>query len=136
MTATLWSSLDNLNWTLIGTGTQQYVSNFRYLHVKLDLASAGAVCAISALSVKLASKTKTDAGTVAASAADGGGTPVAFTTPFTSVNSIQVSPVGTAARYAIYDFAGTPYPTSFKVLLFDAAGNRVSGQVGWTARGY
>lgn len=136
LSATLWSSLDNVTWTLIGTGMQQYVSNFRYLYVKLDLASAGAVCAISALSVKLASKMKSDAGLVSASAADGGGTTVAFNTPFASISSIQVTPVGTAARYAIYDFAGTPYPTSFKVLLFDPAGNRLSGQVSWTARGY
>ena len=136
MTTTLWSSLDNVNWTLVGTGSQQYASNFRYLYVKLDLASTGAVCAITAISVKLASKTKTDAGLVATGAGDSGGTTVWFNAPFTAVSSIQVSPVGTAARYAIYDFAGVPYPTNFKVLLFDAAGNRISGQVSWTARGY
>lgn len=132
----LESSLDGVNWTMVGTGSQQYVSNFRYLRVTLDLSSAGAVCAISAISVKLASKMKTDADTVNANASDSGGTLVTFNTPFASVTSIQVSPVGTAARYAIYDFAGVPYPTSFKVLVFDAAGNRISGQVSWTARGY
>ena len=136
LSITLESSLDGLAWTMVGTGSQQYVSNFRHLRATLDFASAGAVCAVSGLSVKLASKTKTDAGLVATGAGDSGGTTVFFNTPFTSVSSIQVSAVGTAARYAIYDFAGVPYPTSFKVLLFDAAGNRVSGQVSWTARGY
>jgi len=136
MTTTLESSLDGLTWTMVGTGSQQYVANFRHLRVTLGFASTGAVCAIGGMSVKLASKTKTDAGMVSAGAGDSGGTTVLFTTPFTSVSSIQTTPVGTAARYAIYDFAGVPYPTSFKILLFDAAGNRLSGQVSWTARGY
>ncbi|TAJ84560.1 host specificity protein J [Reyranella sp.] len=136
LSITLESSLDGVAWTMVGTGAQQYVSNFRYLRVTLNLTSAGAVCAINAVSVKLASKTKTDAGMALAVAGDAGGTTVTFNTPFASVSSIQVTPVGTAARYAIYDFAGTPYPTSFKVLLFDAAGNRLTGQVSWTARGY
>ncbi len=136
MTTTLESSLDGLAWTMVGTGSQQYVANFRHLRVTLGFVSTGAVCAIGGMSVKLASKTKTDAGLVSAGAGDSGGTTVLFNTPFTSVSSIQTTPVGTAARYAIYDFAGVPYPTSFKVLLFDAAGNRISGQVSWTARGY
>jgi hypothetical protein len=61
---------------------------------------------------------------------------VNFSASFTSVASITVTPKGTTARIAIYDFAGGVNPTNFKVLLFDTAGTRVTGDVSWAARGY
>ena len=66
---------------------------------------------------------------------DTGGTTVNFNVPFVDVESIGVTPSGTTARIAIYDFVDTPYPTSFKVLLFDTSGNRVTGGFSWQARG-
>ena len=53
----------------------------------------------------------------------------------TSGEAINVTPSGTTARIAIYDFVDAPNPTSFKVLLFDTSGNRVSGDFSWQARG-
>ena len=41
----------------------------------------------------------------------------------------------TGALIAIYDFTDTPNPTSFKVLLYNSSGTRVSGDFSWTARG-
>lgn len=64
-----------------------------------------------------------------------GGTPVAFGIAFVDVDAISVTPSGTVARLAIYDFVDTPNPTRFKVLLFDTSGNRVSGPFSWSARG-
>jgi hypothetical protein len=54
---------------------------------------------------------------------------------FVDIEGISVTPNGTAARIAIYDFVDAPNPTSFKVLLFDTSGNRVTGGFSWQARG-
>ena len=58
-----------------------------------------------------------------------------FNVTFVDVEAINVTPSGTTARIAIYDFVDAPNPTSFKVLLFDTSGNRVSGDFSWQARG-
>ena len=41
-----------------------------------------------------------------------------------------------SARVAVVNFVDTPNPTTFKVLLFDTNGVRVSGDFDYTARGY
>lgn len=64
-----------------------------------------------------------------------GGTVVTFSVAFVDVQSITVTPATTTAVIAVYDFNDVPNPTSFKVLLFDTAGNRVSGNFSWSARG-
>ena len=75
-------------------------------------------------------------GTVSAVSGDSGGTTVTFAVAFIDVVAITLTPLGTTARYAIYDFTDAPNPTTFKVLLFDSAGARATGTVSWTARGY
>jgi len=55
--------------------------------------------------------------------------------PFVDVESIQVTPKGTGAVNAVYDFVDAPNPTDFSVYLFDSAGARVSGDFSWTTRG-
>ena len=118
--------------------TQVYGASFRWIKVKYDLTSSGGddLVRFDGLNVTLDVKQKADFGEVAAVSTDAGGTTVNFNAAFTEVSTINVTPNGTAARIAVYDFAGAPNPTSFKVLLFDTAGTRVSGNVGWTARGY
>jgi predicted phage tail protein len=133
---TIETSLNGSAWTTVGTGTQQYVSNFRYVRVTVDLTSSGAAfCILAGLSLKLAAKLKTDSGSVAAVAADSGGTVVTFGQPFAAVMSITLTPAGTTPLTAVYSFAGGANPTTFKVLLFDGSGTRVNGTVSWTARG-
>jgi len=126
-------------WTNASAGLTAFISTaFRYLRVTLTFTcSAGAnLIKCDNLNVKLANKLKTDAGTGTANSGDSGGTTVNFTQTYVDVTSITVTPSGTSARFAIYDFTDTANPTSFKVLLFDAAGARVSGGFSWTARGY
>lgn len=126
-------------WTDATAGTTAFITTaFRYLRVTLTFTcSAGAnLIKCDGLNVKLANKLKTDAGTGSAVSSDSGGTTVNFGLAFVDITSITVTPSGTAARFGIYDFVDTPNPTSFKVLLFDAAGARVSGDFSWTARGY
>lgn len=124
-------------WTDYPGVSQVYVGNFRYVKVRWDFAAAGGddLLRVTGMNVKLNVKLRNDAGSGTANAADAGGTEVNFNVAFVDVAAISVTPAGTAARYAIYDFTDVPYPTVFKVLLFDALGNRVSGPFSWTARG-
>ena len=117
---------------------QVLASAFRYVKVRLTFTASGGddLVEVQGLNIKLSGKLKTDSGSGSAVSGDSGGTTVLFTAGFIDVQAIVVTPAGTAARYAIYDFADVPNPTSFKVLLFDSAGNRVSGDFSWTARGY
>jgi len=117
---------------------QVLAAGFRYVKVRVTLAASGGddLGELANLNIKLASKLKTDSGAGTANAGDSGGTAVVFSVGFIDVASINVTPSGTAARYALYDFVDAPNPTGFKVLLFDNNGNRVSGAFSWTARGY
>lgn len=125
-------------WTAAAAGNSVLASNFRYVRVVLTFTStAGAnLIKVSSINYKLSAKLKTDNGSGTANAADASGTAVTFGVSFIDVSSINVTPSGTAARFAIYNFVDVPNPTSFKVLLFDENGNRVSGDFSWTARGY
>lgn len=125
-------------WTDYPGQTQVVVSAFRYVKVRFDFSATGGddLLQLNGLNVKLSTKLRNDAGTGTANASDIGGTTVSFGYEFIDVTSISVTPSGTAARYAIYDFADVPNPTSFKVLLFDSSGARVSGPFSWSARGF
>ncbi len=122
----------------MGNQAQVLAAGFRYVKVRVTLTASGGddLAELANLNIKLASKLKTDSGAGTANAGDSGGTAVTFSVGFIDVASINVTPSGTAARYALYDFVDAPNPTGFKVLLFDNNGNRVSGAFSWTARGY
>ena len=55
---------------------------------------------------------------------------------FIDVESITLAANSTTPLYAVYDFTDTPNPLSFKVLLFNSSGTRVSGTVSYAVRGY
>lgn len=128
------------------TGTQAYAINFRYVKVRLTATATNdqGIVEIADLTVKLDTKLKSQTGAIAANSADSGGTTVYLTEDRTStgaktfidVESITVSANTTSPVYAIYDFTDTYNPLSFKVLLFNSSGTRVSGTVSYSVRGY
>lgn len=124
-------------WTNYAGVASVYVTDFRYVKVRFDFASVGGddLINITALNIRFDVKLKNDAGLVSAVSTDVGGTVVNFGVSFVDVSSITLTPKATAARIAVYDFVDAPNPTSFKVLLFDTAGTRVSGDVGWNVKG-
>lgn len=124
-------------WIDYNNVTEVYVTDFRYIKIRYDFASSGGddLSVISALNVRLDVKNRNDGGSGTANAGDTGGTVTTFNVPFTDVQSISVTPSGTAPRVAVYDFVDIPNPTSFKVLLFDTSGNRVTGNYSWIAKG-
>jgi predicted phage tail protein len=124
-------------WTNYAGLSSVFVTDFRYVKVRFDFSAPGNddFITITGLNIRMDAKLKNDAGIGAANAADSGGTTVNFNVTFVDIDSITVTPSGTAARIAVYDFVDVPNPTSFKVLLFDTAGNRVSGGFSWSIKG-
>lgn len=124
-------------WTNYAGMSSVFVTDFRYVKVRFDFTGVGGddFVTVTGLNIKMDAKLKNDAGTATANSADSGGTTVNFNVSFVDIESITVTPLGTSARIAVYDFVDVPNPTSFKVLLFDTAGNRVSGTVSWSAKG-
>ena len=124
-------------WTNYAGLSQVYATQFQYFKVKYDFASAGGddLLLLTGLNVRLDAKLRNDSGTGTANSADSGGTVVNFNIAFVDVDSISVTPLTTSAVIAVYDFTDVPNPTSFKVLLFDTSGTRVSGGFSWSARG-
>jgi hypothetical protein len=126
-------------WTSYAGLSEVFATSFRYFRVRYDFASAGGddLQLLTALNVRLDSKLRNDSGTGTAVSTDSGGTTVNFNIAFVDVDSISVTPTNSTgtAVIAVYDFTDVPYPTSFKVLLYNTSGTRVSGAFSWSARG-
>jgi len=125
-------------WTDFVGVTSLFATNFRYFKIKVVVTSGGGtgLCRITGINIRLDVKRRSDGGTVSCLSTDTSGTQVNFNVPFIAVDSVVVSPGGTASMQAVYDFAGAPNPVGFKVYLFNASGTRISGPVGWSAKGY
>jgi len=125
---------------------QGYGINFRFVKVRVNVVATNdqGIAELSNLTIKLDTKLKNQAGAIFANAADSGGTTVFLTEDRTStgpktfidVESITVAAQGTTPLYAIYDFTDTFDPLSFKILLFNSSGTRVSGTVSYSVRGF
>lgn len=130
-------SLDNITYSAYTSGSVQFFSSFRYLKLKMTFTptTTKALLNVSSVFVRLDVKREQDGGIVAAVSTDVGGTTVNFIKSFKDIDSIDVSAMGTVFGTAIVDFVDAPNPTSFKVLVFDGAGVRISASVRWIARG-
>ena len=129
-------STDGVSYTDYSGQYQVYGTGFRYVKVRIQVTGSNQGLVINSLEVKLDSKIKNDSGTGTAISTDVGGTEVFFNKPFVDITAISVTPSGTTAKIAIYDFVDSPNPTSFKVLLYNTSGVRVNGEFSWSARGY
>lgn len=136
---TISVSDDDISYTDYSGTWEVVASGFRYVKVKIDYTPDGGnndLLKVSSITVRLDVKLRADSGKSTANSADSGGTSVSFNVSFIDVESINVTPLTTSAVYAVVNFTDAPNPTSFKVLLFDNNGNRVSGDFSWSARGY
>ena len=115
---------------------QRFGTTFRRVRYKTRARSVtGSLIKISNLNLTVDVKIKNDTGTGTASASDSGGTTVNFNVTFVDVQGIAVTPNTTSAVIAVVDFQDVPNPTSFKVLLYNTSGVRVSGNFTWQCRG-
>jgi hypothetical protein len=137
ITTTLSTSADNITYTSYSGVTEIYATGFRYIKIRIAV-SGGAtdLYKLTSLNVRVDSKLVNDAGVLNVVSTDSGGTTATFNIAFLDVTSINVTPMGTSAAYCVVNFTSIPNPTSFKVLLFDNTGTRLSGTVSWTARGH
>jgi hypothetical protein len=131
-------STDGINWTTYTNMFQIFATNFRYYKFKINVSATTAtgLYKITNITSVLDSKLKNDGGTKACLSTDVGGTVVTFNMPFVDITSITVTPLGTTPITAMYDFVDAPNPTSFKILLFNSSGARVSGTASWSVKGY
>ena len=128
------------------SGAQAYSTNFRYVKFRITVTATDdkGIAVLSNVAVKLDTKLKTQTGTITANSADSGGTVVYLTEDRTStgtkvfidVESITVAANSTTPLFPVYDFTDVYNPLSFKVLLFNSSGTRVSGAVSYQVRGY
>ena len=115
---------------------ERFGTAFQRVRYKTTATSTGgSLTKISNLNLKIDVKIKNDTGIGTANASDSGGTTVNFNVTFVDVQGIAVTPNTTSAVIAVVDFQDVPNPTSFKVLLYNTSGVRVSGNFTWQCRG-
>jgi len=115
---------------------ERFGTAFQRVRYKTSATSVtGSLTKITNLNIRLDVKIKNDTGTGTANASDSGGTTVNFNVTFVDVQGIAVTPNTTSAVIAVVDFQDVPNPTSFKVLLYNTSGVRVSGNFTWQCRG-
>jgi hypothetical protein len=127
-------------WVSLGNVQQAFAANFRYIRVTLTAASSGGkdLYKLTSVNVQLALKTEVDSGKKLV--ANFTGSPptcaVSFTKEFTDVESIVVTPLGTARREVAVEFTDSPSPDGFTVRIWDATtGTQVSNDFTWQATG-
>lgn len=138
LTGKIEVSSDGSSYTPVADpGWSAFASTFRYVKVTVKAVGAtnAAVGRLNTLNVRLDLKQITDAGGGACNSGDSGGTTFNFNKTFLDIVSIVVQPLGTTVIDWVVDFTDAPNPTSFKVLLFNSAGTRISGNIFWEARG-
>lgn len=114
----------------------RYTAAFSAVHDGTGLAAdTSALLVIQPLNYRLDVKQKTFQGMVSALSADVGGTPVDITGVFADVSSLTLTALSTTPLYVVYDFVDAPNPTTFKVLVFNTSGTRVSATVSYILRG-
>lgn len=140
-------SSDMLDWREMADGSfQTYASSFRY--VRYTFTVTGGMAAISAINYRLDVKKQSDFGSVYSNASDNGegfvsvndtpdlyGTWVPFLVAFTDIQSGPIAFCNEQGKTAYVYFEDVLHPEGFRVFVLDKDGNRVSGQVSWSAYG-
>jgi len=131
-------SEDGVDWTDFEDTLEVFVSAFQYVKVRVTIATDSpetGMLLINSLRLKISLTKKTDSGSIEALSTDTDGTVVAFNEDFIDVNSIVLTPEGPDYATAVKIFTDAPYPTEFKVKVFDVNGNRITRDVAWLASG-
>lgn len=113
--------------------TDVFATNFQYVKLKFAFTvdtDNKDLCEITDVSIAIRRKIKTDQGTITVT---GNPETVDLNVTFQSLISVDLTPVATAARIAVYDAIDE---TQFDVYLFDDTGAAATGDVHWIVRGY
>jgi len=128
-----------------GQSYSRFGTSFRRVRYKTIVNSTnGKYRKITRHNLRIDTKILNDTGIGTANASDSGGTQVFFNVSFVDVQGVSATPNGPGtntegdsvlAIISVVDFQDVPNPTSFKVLLFDKDGLRVTGNFTWQCRG-
>lgn len=123
ITFTISTSTDGTSWTAHTSGvTRVYVSNFRYVKVRIDGVpdDAASLAKITDLRVLLSTKEGNISGV--ATTGGGGSVTVDITGEFIDVSAITLTPKYSASYgiVAVYDFTDTTNPTQFTIYTYRA----------------
>ena len=131
------TSINGIGWTANETASSFFTPSVRYVKVKINFTAQNdkSLVSFKDFTVGLNVKRENDGGEGTSLASDTLGTVVNFKKQFVDVEAITVTPVSTTSTFATHEFADTPYPTSFKVKIFDNAGVRITRDFRWNARG-
>lgn len=121
-------------WTDYSGVSTKYANNYRYVKINYAFSGSGNndSIKITHLNLKVDSKLKSEGGSGTAVSTDSGGTTVNITGTFVNIDSVTITPSGTSAVLATVDAITT---SSFKVLLFNTSGTRVSGDFNYVVQG-
>lgn len=110
-------SADNSTYVDYDGSVQVFGTNFRYVKIRLTVteSTGTGLYQITSMDVQLDNKLISDAGTVSAVSTDASGTIVNFSKTFIDVQAIQITPSGTTAAIAVYDFGDTNLTGTYSV---------------------
>ena len=117
ITTSIYTSSDNISYNVFNGVTSVYATSFRYVRVKVNIneSTGTGLYALSYLNVTLDAKLLNDAGKLSAMSTDTLGTIVNFNKTFIDVSSITLSPSGTTAMTAVYDFNDNNIASTYSV---------------------
>lgn len=130
-------SANGTDWSSPVGGSSAFGTNVRYVRITITFTGTDTTSLIwfYNFQIFLDVKREMDSGSITANAADSGGTTVLFNKAYKDVDSITLIANSLEPIYPIYDFVDIPNPVSFKVLIFDSAGKRITYLISWKARG-
>lgn len=130
-------SVDGINYSPIESASSFFAGSVRYVKTKINITAQDdkSLMSFKEFTVSLNVKRENDGGEGTSLASDTLGTVVYFNKTFVDVEGITVTPVSTSSTFATHSFADTPYPTFFRVRIFDNAGVRITRDFRWNARG-
>ena len=118
-------------------GVSAFYSSIRYLKLRINFVpgSTASLIEFYNLRVFVDVKREVDSGEIVADKDDIDGTLVLFNKVYKDVDSITLGCESFQPVKAIHDFTDVANPTSFRVMVFDESGNRVTRTVSWKSRG-
>lgn len=127
-------SEDGIGWDLMQIATSRFALSMRYVRVTVTFTVIDDKSSINFFDFKITTSVhlQIDEGKVNAIATDVPGTPVTFTKFFKAPPNLVLIPSSTTSVYPTYTNLTTG---GFDVLVFDAAGVRISRTITWIARG-
>lgn len=133
ITTTMETSVDNATWSSPVAGNSIFAASVRYVRVVISFAGTDTeltqfynlICSLDVQKVL-------DSGTITANSGDSGGTLVTYNKVYSAAPDVNVTAIAVQPLKTVVTSITT---TTFRVLVFDSTGARITFVVDWKARG-